>query len=126
VVIWDTRNFEKPVVSLETGRPVAGLAWCPTRWRIGSKSDFHSNKSDFDRPGLLANSGRDSPSLLLHDIMSWAVGQEDGEPAVSNRSVLPARSVPPPSAPGENTKPFCGHSHAMAHKDSLPMDGPHY
>lgn len=75
VVIWDTRNFEKPVVSLETGRPVARIAWCPTR------------------PGLLANSGRDSPSILLHDIMSWAVGQEDGEPAVSDRSVAPAREV---------------------------------
>ena len=75
VVIWDTRNFEKPVVSLETGRVVARLAWCPTR------------------PGLLANSGRDSSSILLHDIMSWAVGQEDGEPAVSNRSVAPAREV---------------------------------
>ena len=75
VVIWDTRNFEKPVVSLETGRMVARLAWCPTR------------------PGLLANSGKDSPSIMLHDIMSWAVGQEDGEPAVSNRSVAPAREV---------------------------------
>ena len=75
VVIWDTRNFEKPVVSLETGRLVARLAWCPTR------------------PGLLANSGKDSPSIMLHDIMSWAVGQEDGEPAVSNRSVAPAREV---------------------------------
>ena len=36
---------------------------------------------------------RDSPSILLHDIMSWAVGQEDGEPAVSDRSVAPAREV---------------------------------
>lgn len=75
VVIWDTRNFEKPVVSLETGRAVGRLAWCPTR------------------PGLLANSGRDSSTILLHDIMSWAAGQEDGEPAVSNRSVTPAREV---------------------------------
>jgi len=75
VLIWDTRNFEKPVVSLETGRQVARLAWCPTR------------------PGLLANSGRDSSTIALHDIMSWAVGQEDGESVVSGRSVAPPREV---------------------------------
>jgi len=71
VMIWDTRNFEKPVVSLDVSRPVAKLAWCPTR------------------PGLLANAGRDSGCVQLHDIMAWAVGQEDGEPSVTDRIVEP-------------------------------------
>jgi len=71
VVIWDTRNFEKPVVSLDAARPVSKLAWCPTR------------------PGLLANAWSDSTTIQLHDIMSWAVGQEDGEPSVTDRIVEP-------------------------------------
>ena len=43
--IWDTRNFEKPIISLDMERPVSRVAWCPTR------------------PGLLASVGRDSGSV---------------------------------------------------------------
>ena len=70
--IWDTRNFEKPIVSLETERAVSRISWCPTR------------------PGLLASLARDSAAVVLHDIMSWAVGHEDGESSVQvcNKFVL--------------------------------------
>ena len=45
VQIWDTRNFEKPIISLDMERAVARISWCPTR------------------PGLLASVGRDSASV---------------------------------------------------------------
>ena len=46
--IWDTRNFEKPIISLDMERPVSRVSWCPTR------------------PGLLASVGRDSGSVSCH------------------------------------------------------------
>ena len=57
--IWDTRNFEKPIISLDMERPVSRVAWCPTR------------------PGLLASVGRDSGSVSCHqniqqDEVLWA------------------------------------------------------
>jgi len=74
IQIWDIRNFEKPVVSLEQERAVTLISWCPTR------------------PGLLASTARDSGSVQLHDIMSWP-GQEDGEPSVTDRRVEPPQQV---------------------------------
>ena len=67
IQIWDTRNFEKPIVSLELDRTVSRISWSPTR------------------PGLLASVGRDTCQVVLHDIMSWAVGHEDGESSVQGR-----------------------------------------
>ena len=75
IQIWDTRNFDKPVVSLEQERGVTLISWCPTR------------------PGLLASTARDCGSVLLHDIMSWPPGQEDGEPSVTDRTVEPPQPV---------------------------------
>ena len=77
IQIWDTRNFDKPVVTLEQERPVSRISWCPTR------------------PGLLASTGRDCGSLALHDIMSWPglQGHEDGEPSVTDRTVEPPHQV---------------------------------
>ena len=58
-------------MSLETERAVSRISWCPTR------------------PGLLASLARDSAAVVLHDIMSWAVGHEDGESSVQvQQSVL--------------------------------------
>ena len=56
IQIWDIRNFDKPVVSLEQERAVTRISWCPTR------------------PGLLASTARDCGTVLLHDIMSWPPG----------------------------------------------------
>lgn len=31
IYVWDTRNFEKPVLSLSQSKPVSKVSWCPTR-----------------------------------------------------------------------------------------------
>lgn len=70
VVIWDTRNFDKPIWTRTQAGKVAHLAWSTTR------------------SGLLASVIEGSEdSLVLHDIQSWAVMTEDGEPAVTQRTV---------------------------------------
>ena len=69
VVIWDTRNFDKPIVTHSQSRKVTKLQWSPTR------------------SGLLCSITDNTSSLLLHDIQSWAVMSEDGEPAVTERSI---------------------------------------
>lgn len=74
VVIWDTRNFEKPIVTLPSSHQVTKVSWCPTR------------------QGLLANTVRDSGVIMLRDIMSWAVSQEDGEASVTERTIQPPTS----------------------------------
>lgn len=33
VCVWDTRNFEKPIVTLTHGKPVIKIGWCPTRYK---------------------------------------------------------------------------------------------
>jgi len=71
VLIWDTRNFEKPIITLNFPHQVTKVSWCPTRH------------------GLLANSVRDSGVIMLRDIMSWAVSQEFGEASVTERTILP-------------------------------------
>jgi hypothetical protein len=50
---------------------VTRLAWCPTRH------------------GLLANSVREGGAVVLRDIMSWAVSQDEGEASVTERSLQP-------------------------------------
>lgn len=71
LVIWDTRNFEKPIVTQSKPQQISKVAWCPTR------------------RGLLASSFKDSGSIILHDIMNWAVSHEDGEASVTERSIQP-------------------------------------
>lgn len=31
VCLWDTRNFEKPILTLTHSKPVIKIGWCPTR-----------------------------------------------------------------------------------------------
>ena len=31
VCIWDVRNFEKPVLTLQQSKPVLKISWCPTQ-----------------------------------------------------------------------------------------------
>lgn len=31
VCIWDLRNFEKPVLSLQQPKPISKVSWCPTQ-----------------------------------------------------------------------------------------------
>lgn len=71
VSIWDLRNIERPVLNLDANKPVTKLAWCPSRL------------------GLVASLCRDSPSMRLYDIIHYAAGGEDQEPAVITRSITP-------------------------------------
>lgn len=34
ISIWDTRNFEKPVLTLTQSKPVTKVLWCPTRYNF--------------------------------------------------------------------------------------------
>ena len=80
VVIWDTRNFDKPIWTGGQKAEVVHLAWSPTR------------------SGLLCSLVKESTdTLTLHDIQSWAVMSEDGEPAVTQRVV----NVSPLEYPGK-------------------------
>ena len=69
VVIWDTRNFEKPIVTLTQAAKVIHLEWSP------------------NRAGLLCSAVENSTKLTIHDIQSWPVMSELGEPAVTERNV---------------------------------------
>jgi len=69
VAIWDTRNFERPIVTLQQVQKIAKLSWSPTR------------------SGLLASVVEGGKNIRLHDIQSWAVMTEDGDPAVIEREV---------------------------------------
>jgi len=39
ISVWDTRNFEKPVLTLTQSKPVTKVLWCPTRY--GSRLLYH-------------------------------------------------------------------------------------
>lgn len=34
IIIWDTRCFEKPVLTLSQNRQIAKVLWCPTRHNL--------------------------------------------------------------------------------------------
>ena len=69
LAIWDTRNFEKPIVTLNQNRRIMKLAWSPTR------------------SGLLCSVELGGSQLKLHDIQSWAVMSDGGDPAVTERYI---------------------------------------
>ncbi|XP_077978834.1 GATOR2 complex protein MIOS-B-like [Glandiceps talaboti] len=71
VTIWDLRNFEKPVVTVNETRPINRLSWCPTRL------------------GLLAVLCKDSPVVNLYDVQHTTFSGEDVEPAIIERTVQP-------------------------------------
>ncbi|XP_031849285.1 GATOR complex protein mio isoform X3 [Nomia melanderi] len=72
ITIWDTRCFEKPVLTLLQGRQVTKVLWCPTR---------HN---------LLGVLQKDSATLHLFDIQHCGIGGgEDTEPGALERTVAP-------------------------------------
>ncbi|XP_015608765.1 GATOR complex protein MIOS-B [Cephus cinctus] len=78
ITIWDTRYFEKPVLTLPQSRPVTKVLWCPTR---------HN---------LLGSLQKDSGALHLHDVQHCGIGGggEDTEPGALERTVIPPWSSP--------------------------------
>lgn len=72
VTIWDTRCFEKPVLTLFQGRQITKVLWCPTR------------------QNLLGALQKDSVTLHLYDIQHCGIGGgEDTEPGALERTVAP-------------------------------------
>nr|XP_012151279.1 PREDICTED: WD repeat-containing protein mio-B isoform X4 [Megachile rotundata] len=72
VTIWDTRCFEKPVLTLFQGRQITKVLWCPTR------------------QNLLGALQKDSATLHLYDIQHCGIGGgEDTEPGALERTVAP-------------------------------------
>ncbi|RLU21193.1 hypothetical protein DMN91_005566 [Ooceraea biroi] len=74
ITIWDTRCFEKPVVTIVAQRQVTKVLWCPTR------------------RNLIGTLHKDSGGLHLFDIQYC--GGEDTEPGVLERVVLPPSHNP--------------------------------
>ncbi|KAJ8676074.1 hypothetical protein QAD02_011860 [Eretmocerus hayati] len=72
ITIWDTRFFEKPVLTLPQPRLITKVLWCPTR------------------NNLLGSLQKDSASLHLHDIQHYGGGGgEEPEPGALERTVAP-------------------------------------
>ncbi|KAM0726260.1 GATOR2 complex protein MIOS-B [Formica fusca] len=69
ITVWDTRYFEKPIVTIVPQRQVTKVLWCPTR------------------RNLIGTLHKDSAGLHLFDIQYC--GAEDTEPGVLERVVLP-------------------------------------
>ncbi|XP_067210981.1 GATOR2 complex protein MIOS-B isoform X2 [Linepithema humile] len=69
ITIWDTRCFEKPIVTIVAQKQVTKVLWCPTR------------------RNLIGTLQKDSVGLHLFDIQYC--GGEDTEPGVLERVVLP-------------------------------------
>ncbi|KAL1137877.1 hypothetical protein AAG570_009573 [Ranatra chinensis] len=69
IAVWDTRSFDKPVLTMPQIKPVTKLLWCPTR---------HN---------LLGSLQRESRSIHLHDLQQSA--DDSADPSVLERSVKP-------------------------------------
>ncbi|XP_046467941.1 GATOR2 complex protein MIOS [Neodiprion pinetum] len=77
ILIWDTRYFEKPILTLPQSRQVTKVLWCPSR---------HN---------LLGSLQKDSGSLHLHDVQHCGLGGgEETEPGALERTVAPPWSSP--------------------------------
>ncbi|XP_070565047.1 GATOR2 complex protein MIOS-like [Ptychodera flava] len=71
LTIWDLRNFDKPVFTINEKCQINRLSWCPTRM------------------GLLAVLPKDHPTIKLYDVQHATFSGEDVEPAVIERTVQP-------------------------------------
>ncbi|GBP16081.1 GATOR complex protein MIOS [Eumeta japonica] len=81
--VWDTRAFERPLLSLPQHKPLSKILWCPTR------------------RNLICSLQRDATSLRLHDIQlihnTQIAGQNPNESEVSNGPIVLERDVCPGS-----------------------------
>ncbi|XP_044266200.1 GATOR complex protein MIOS-B [Tribolium madens] len=71
IYVWDTRNFEKPILTLHQNKPVIKIAWCPTKYN------------------LLGSLQKESSVINLYDIQHTVIGNEEVEPSVLERNVVP-------------------------------------
>jgi WD repeat-containing protein mio len=66
--IWDMRNFEKPIASHESHKPISQIQWSPTRY------------------GLLGMSLKESADLHLLDVQHAHATRDEYEPVLLERS----------------------------------------
>lgn len=71
VMLWDIRNFEKPVATLHEAKQILKLNFCPTRVNV------------------LAALPKDTSSLKLYEIQQASLGNDEVEPAIVERSIQP-------------------------------------
>ncbi|XP_023223348.1 GATOR complex protein MIOS-B-like [Centruroides sculpturatus] len=71
VVLWDVRNFEKPVITLQEVRHIAKVAWCPTR------------------NSTLSSLARESSFIKMYNIQQVSIGSDEIEPTIVEHSVNP-------------------------------------
>ena len=99
VFVWDMRNFDKPFVVLNHGKPVVKAAWCPTRYArhyLCTKTIEHdiftisyiSFLNTF-RSGLLATIEKDSSFITLYDVHHATLSVEEADQAVLERRLSP-------------------------------------
>lgn len=69
VSVWDTRHFDKPILTLTEPKNIVKLRWCPTR------------------NGFLGVLYRDSTSVKLYDIRHTPQGIDELEPNFIDRSI---------------------------------------
>lgn len=84
ITIWDTRNFDKPVLVNHQNKNLLKVSWCPTR------------------AGFLACINKESPTLHIYDFQQFSSGGDDADPAFVERIVLP-------SGPNNNISSFDWH-----------------
>lgn len=88
LVLWDVRNFEKPVITLQDSKLIAKVAWCPTRSSTLSslvrESAFiklyniqQSNGSDEIEPSIVEYSVHPSEQLSSLSSFAWHPGHEN-------------------------------------------------
>lgn len=111
ITIWDTRYFEKPVLTLLQARQISKVLWCPTRHNLLGTLQKDSGKYNFMIYPVPAarNPERVEPekfeyifffyhssgALHLHDIQHCGVGgSEETEPGALERTVAPPWSSP--------------------------------
>ncbi|CAG9854863.1 unnamed protein product [Phyllotreta striolata] len=71
IYLWDMRNFEKSVVTIPQTKPVVKIAWSPTKY------------------SSLASLQRESSVINLYDIKQTVVSNEELEPNIMDRIVIP-------------------------------------
>lgn len=97
ISIWDTRNFEKPISTLAHLKHIRKIAWCPTR---------HN---------LLGALERECSTLNLYDIKHTMVGNEEIEPSVLERVIIPGSP--------HNITSFSWHEHDKNRLLSIAISG---
>ncbi|XP_050419216.1 GATOR complex protein MIOS-A [Patella vulgata] len=69
ISVWDLRNFDKPIVTLQQNKHVLKINWCPAR------------------NGMLSVLCKDSPVVSMYDIEHSVLGSDDIEPVIRERNI---------------------------------------